>query len=137
MLISDGDHCIMAHEERFQDKMYSTLAGFVEPGEDLEHAVRREVKEEVGIDVGEVTYLSSQPWPFPHSLMIGCIGEALNDDIIIDKNELEDCRWFTMGDVRMMFERNHPSGFLAPHPLAIAHHILRAWRDGETPRFGN
>ncbi len=76
MLITDGARCLLAHEHRFAEKMYSTLAGFIEPGEDIEHAVRREVLEETGVKVGEVKYHSSQPWPFPHSLMLGCIGRA-------------------------------------------------------------
>ena len=76
MLVTDGERCLLAHEHRYGDKMYSTLAGFIEPGEDIEHAVRREVLEETNIKVGEVTYHSSQPWPFPHSLMLGCIGRA-------------------------------------------------------------
>lgn len=135
MLVVRGDKCLLGRQPRFNKGMYSALAGFLEPGETIEDAVRREVIEESGIRLGRVAYLASQPWPFPSSLMIGCIGEALNEDIIIDKNELDDCRWFSRNDVKMMFERNHPDGFLAPHKLAIAHHILRAWRDGETPRF--
>ena len=74
MLITDGERCLLAHEHRYGDKMYSALAGFIEPGEDIEHAVRREVLEETNIKVGEVKYHSSQPWPFPHSLMLGCMG---------------------------------------------------------------
>ena len=75
--------------------MHSTLAGFMEPGETIEEAARREVFEEAGIRVGEITFHSNQPWPFPSSLMIGLIGEALNRDIVIDKTELEDARWFS------------------------------------------
>ena len=74
--------------------MYSALAGFIEPGETIENAVRRETFEEAGIRLGRVVYHASQPWPFPYSLMIGCFGEALNEDINADMNELEDCRWF-------------------------------------------
>jgi NAD+ diphosphatase len=134
LAVHDGD-CLLGRQPRFNKGMYSALAGFLEPGESIEDAVRREIWEESGIQIGRVAYLASQPWPFPASLMIGCIGEALNRDIIIDRTELEDCRWFSHGDVVQMFERNHPQGFLAPHHLAIAHHLLRAWRDGETPSF--
>ena len=80
--------------------MYSALAGFIEPGETIEDAVRRETLEEAGIRLGRVVYHASQPWPFPYSLMIGCFGEALNEDIQVDGDELEDCRWFFRDEVR-------------------------------------
>ncbi len=134
LAVHNGD-CLLGRQPRFNKGMYSALAGFLEPGETIEDAVRREIMEESGIRIGRVAYLASQPWPFPSSLMIGCIGEALNRDIVVDKTELEDCRWFSHSDVIQMFERNHPDGFMAPHRLAIAHHILRAWRDGETHSF--
>jgi NAD+ diphosphatase len=135
LAVHNGD-CLLGRQPRFNKGMYSALAGFLEPGETIEDAVRREILEESGIRIGRVAYMASQPWPFPSSLMIGCIGEALNRDIVVDKTELEDCRWFSHGDIVKMFERNHPQGFTAPHHLAIAHHILRAWRDGEAPGFG-
>ncbi|MGE3245945.1 MAG: NAD(+) diphosphatase [Beijerinckiaceae bacterium] len=134
LAVSEGQ-CLLGRQPRFNKGMYSALAGFLEPGETIEDAVRREIWEESGIRIGRVAYLASQPWPFPSSLMIGAVGEALNRDIVVDKTELEDCRWFSHDDVVKMFERNHPDGFLAPHKLAIAHHLLRAWRDGETPVF--
>src|SRR5437667_194790 len=84
--------------------MYSALAGFMEPGETIEEAARREVFEESGIRVGQVSYVASQPWPFPSSLMIGLIGEALSEDIRIDARELEDARWFTADELRAMRE---------------------------------
>lgn len=135
MLGVHGDDCLLGRAGRFGKYMYSALAGFLEPGETVEDAVRREIREESGIRIGRVSYLASQPWPFPSSLMIGCVAEALNRDIVIDKTELEDCRWFSRRDVELMLARQHPEGFTAPHPLAIAHHLLRAWRDGETQRF--
>ena len=95
MLVTDGERCILAHEHRYQNNMYSTLAGFLEPGEDIEHAVRREVMEETNIKVGRVTYHSSQPWPFPHSLMMGCIAYAETTEITIDPNEIALARWFS------------------------------------------
>ena len=135
MLAISGEDCLMGRAGRFGKHMYSALAGFLEPGETMEDAVRREIREESGIRVGRVAYLASQPWPFPASLMIGCVAEALNRDIVIDHNELEDCRWFSRRDVQMKLKREHPDGYTAPHPLAIAHHLLRAWSEGRTPKF--
>jgi NAD+ diphosphatase len=112
--------------------MYSCLAGFAEPGETLEDTVRREIMEEAGIKVGPVAYFASQPWPFPASLMIGCIAEALSTAITIDKEEIEDARWFTKDEARMMLARSHPGGLSCPPPLAIAHLLISAWVTGET-----
>ncbi|WP_230532689.1 NAD(+) diphosphatase [Microvirga roseola] len=126
MLIAHGDRCLMGRQARFPEKMYSCLAGFLEPGETVEAAVRRETFEEAGIRVGAVRYLASQPWPFPSSLMIGCIGEALTDEIAFDGEELEDARWFTKEDVRLMLEGAHET-FQAPARIAIANHLLREW----------
>ncbi len=105
--------------------MYSALAGFLEPGETLEDAARREVFEEAGIVVGEVRYVASQPWPFPGSLMIGLIGEARSTEIRLDEKELEDARWFGAEEARTMIERTHPQGLFAANPMAIAHHLVR------------
>jgi NAD+ diphosphatase len=110
--------------------MYSCLAGFVEPGETIEEAVRREIHEEAGIACGEVAYFASQPWPFPSSLMIGCFARATTRAITIDGKELEDARWFERDEVALMFEKRHPQGLFAPVRMAIAHHILRGWLDG-------
>ena len=127
MLAISGDHCLMGRQGRFGKGMYSALAGFLEPGETIEEAVRREIREEAGIATGKVTYLASQPWPFPASLMIGCLAEALARDIIIDRTELEDARWFSREDVKLMLAGTHPDGYSAPQSVAIAHHLLRAW----------
>jgi NAD+ diphosphatase len=127
MLAVDSDRCLLGRQTRFPKGMYSALAGFVEPGETIEEAVRREIHEEARIECGAVRYVASQPWPFPSSLMIGCIAEALSRDILVDGLELEDARWFTREEVEAIFARRHPQGVTAPHPMAIAHHILKFW----------
>jgi NAD+ diphosphatase len=130
MLITDGDRCLLAHEHRYAEKMYSTLAGYIEPGEDIEHAVRREVLEETNIKVGDVTYHSSQPWPFPHSLMLGCIGTALTTDITIDSGEIAEARWFSRSEALAMLERRHPEGLTVPGRQAIANALIRTFLEG-------
>ena len=127
MLAVDGDRCLLGRQPRFPAGMYSCLAGFLEPGETIEDAVRREIGEEAGIACGAVTYLGCQPWPFPSSLMIGCLVEAASTEIAIDREELEDARWFTRDEVRAMLEARHPDGLTCPMPMAIAHHIVLAW----------
>ena len=131
MLITDGARCLLAHEHRFAERMFSTLAGFIEPGEDIEHAVRREVLEETDIRVGEVKYHSSQPWPFPHSLMIGCIGRAETTRIAIDSGEIAEARWFAREDARAMLERRHPDGLHVPGKQAIANALIAAFVDAD------
>jgi NAD+ diphosphatase len=130
MLITRGDLCLMGHEHRFPQGLYSTLAGFVEPGDDIEHAVRREVLEESGIEVGAVRYVASQPWPFPHSLMIGCWGEALTSGIRIDTTELGDVRWFTRDELYAMIDGRHPDGLFVPPPISMAHTLIRGFLSG-------
>jgi len=117
---------LLGRQSAWPDGMYSTLAGFMEPGETIEEAARREVFEEAGIRVGDIRFHLNQPWPFPSSLMIGLIGEALNDDIVIDPKELETARWFEEQEVRAMLDGRHAQGLKAPQPLAIAHHLIRA-----------
>jgi len=131
MLAIDGNNCLLGRQRRFGAGMWSCLAGFVEPGETIEQAVRRETLEEAGIPCGTVRYFASQPWPFPMSLMIGCHAEALNTDIKVDKSELEGARWFEREEVALMLLRRHPDGLGTPPPVAIAHHIIRAWVEGE------
>ena len=126
MLITRGNRCLMGRQPRFVEKMYSCLAGFLEPGETIEDAVRRETFEEAGIRVGAVRYMTSQPWPFPSNIMIGCIGEALTEEITFDGEELEDARWFTKDDVRRMLAGTHEQ-YAAPSPIAIANHLVREW----------
>ena len=129
MLVTDGSRCLLAHEHRYGDKMFSALAGFIEPGEDIEHAVRREVFEETGVKVGEVKFHSSQPWPFPHSLMLGCIGQAETTELVIDTVEIAEARWFTRQDARLMLERRHPDGLTVPGKQAIANTLIASFVD--------
>jgi NAD+ diphosphatase len=127
MLAVDGEQCLLGRSHRFAPGMWSCLAGFVEPGEAIEDAVRREVREETGISCGRVTYFASQPWPFPTSLMVGCHVQALSREIVIDTGELADARWFNREDVGLMLVRQHPQNFTTPYPHAIAYHIIRSW----------
>jgi len=127
MLAVDGERCLLGRSGRFAPTMWSCLAGFVEPGESFEDAVRRETLEESGIRCGKVVYLASQPWPFPMSLMIGCYAQALSAEITVDRSELEDARWFSRDDCAAMLMRQHPQGLTCPPPVAIAYHIIRGW----------
>ncbi|TDH37940.1 NAD(+) diphosphatase [Pseudohoeflea suaedae] len=121
--------CLMGRSPHFPEGMYSCLAGFVEPGETIEDAVRRETFEESGIRVGRVRYHASQPWPIPHSLMIGMIGEALDDKITYDSRELEDCRWFSVEETEAMLASSLGEAGRTPPPGAIAHRLMRDWID--------
>ena len=124
MLVHRGEHALLGHSARFPlANMYSTLAGFVEPGESLEEAVSREVFEEAGIRCGRVQYHSSQPWPFPASIMLGFYAEALNEEIVIDSDELVDARWFTRADILA----REAGGFTIPPPDSIARHLIDDW----------
>jgi NAD+ diphosphatase len=127
MLVTHGDKCLLGRAPRFPPGMYSCLAGFVEAAETIEDAVRREVFEEAGIRCTDVNYYMTQPWPYPSSLMIGCTARATNEDIVVDRTELEDARWFDRDEARLMIARKHPDGLAGPHPFAIAHHLLGRW----------
>jgi NAD+ diphosphatase len=131
MLAVDGERCLLGRQSRFAPGVWSCLAGFVEPGETIEEAVRREVVEEAGVICGRVAYFASQPWPFPMSLMIGCHAEAKTTELRVDYAELEDARWFDRAEVASMLARTHPDGLITPPPMAIAHHIIRAWVTGD------
>lgn len=126
MLITHGNSVLMGRSPGWPRGMYSLLAGFVEPGETLEAAVRREVFEEAGVGVGEVSYLSSQPWPFPASLMFGCQGIATSEKITIDPVEIEDAMWVSREDMMEVFAGNHPH-ILPARKGAIAHFLLENW----------
>ncbi len=123
MLVTDGERALLGHARRFTNNMYSTLAGFVEPGESLEEAVVREVREEAGIAVTDVIYHSSQPWPFPASLMLGFYARALSTELRIDDDELSDARWFTRAELR------DPAalGIDLPGPISIARRLIEDW----------
>jgi NAD+ diphosphatase len=124
MLVTDGDRALLGHSQRFPNStMYSTLAGFVEPGESLEEAVAREVFEESGIRTGRIFYHSSQPWPFPASIMLGFHAEALSHEISIDPEELVDARWFTRAELR------DPAsvGISLPRADSIARRLIEDW----------
>jgi NAD+ diphosphatase len=123
MLVTDGDRCLLGRQKVWIPGMYSTLAGFVEPGESLEDAVAREVKEETGVEVGDVRYHSSQPWPFPASLMLGFYATARSHAVTVDPDELEDARWFTVEEIR-----NFASvGLSLPRPDSIARRLVEGW----------
>jgi NAD+ diphosphatase len=135
MLAVSGERCLLGRGLRRPGARFSCLAGFMEPGETLEEAVRREVLEESSIQVGRVRYLASQPWPFPSTLMIGCLAEALTEEITIDPEELAEARWFERDEVRAMVERSRsddpvPGLATLPPPLAIGHQIARRWAFG-------
>lgn len=126
MLITRGNRVLVGRNANWPEGMYSLLAGFIEPGETVEAAVRREVFEEAGIRVGAVRYLASQPWPFPASLMIGCAGEALDERITLDPAELEDALWVSREDMVSAMAGLHPR--LKPaRKGAIAHFLIAEW----------
>jgi NAD+ diphosphatase len=130
MLVRRGESCLLGRGPHFRPNMFSCLAGFLEPGETIEGAVRREVFEETRIRVGAVSYRTSQPWPFPSSLMLGCVAEALDEEIVTDPTELEDARWFDRAAVAGMLAGTHPEGIQSPPPMAIAHFLMREFVEG-------
>ena len=132
MAVWRGDRIVLGRQKVWPAGNYSTLAGFVDQGETIEEAVRREVLEEVGLEVDEVDYHASQPWPFPFNLMIGCFAHAASDDLKFDPDELDHARWFTREEVRRAVESPDPSlGFSIPGRIAIAHHLIRDWSELE------
>jgi NAD+ diphosphatase len=130
MLVALGDKVLLGRQKQFPAGMYSCLAGFVEAAETIEDAVRREIFEESGIRCTDVNYYMTQPWPYPSSLMIGCTARANSEDIVVDRTELEDARWFDRAEASLMIRRQHPDGLAGPHPFAIAHHLLGRWLHG-------
>lgn len=126
MLVTRGNRVLLGRSAAWPEGMYSLLAGFIEPGETIEAAVRREVAEETGVIVGQVRYLASQPWPFPASLMIGCAGDALSSDIVIDPEELEAALWISREDMVTVMAGEHPV-IKASRKGSIAHFLLANW----------
>ena len=136
MLAVKGERCLLGRNQRRPSNRFSCLAGFMEPGETPEEAVRREVLEESGIRIGRVRYLASQPWPFPANLMMGFLAEAISDEITVDPEEIAEARWFGREEIRDMVaraargeeDRSRPA---LPGPIAIAHQICRRWSSGQ------
>ncbi|NYD88312.1 NAD(+) diphosphatase [Sphingomonas melonis] len=126
MIAEHDGRALLGRGKNWPEGRYSALAGFLEPGESIEEAVAREIGEEAGVRVGNVRYVASQPWPFPSSLMIACIGEAEDDAITLDTNELEDAMWVPRDMVRAVLAGD-PGPFLPPPPYAIAHTLLAVW----------
>ena len=133
VVVTDGDRCLLgqSHGRLSQMRMFSALAGFMDQGESIEEAVRREVLEEAGIRVGAVRYHSSQPWPFPSSLMIGCHADALTTDLRPDDVEMLSVQWFERAKVRRALA-GEDAELRVPASFAIAHHLIRAWAEGRT-----
>ena len=131
VVVTDGDRCLLgqSHGRLSQMRMFSALAGFMDQGESIEEAVRREVLEEAGIRVGAVRYHSSQPWPFPSSLMIGCHADALTTDLRPDDVEMLSVQWFERAKVRRALA-GEDADLRVPASFAIAHHLIRAWAEG-------
>ena len=135
-VVTNGEKCLLGQSAGRLSamKMYSALAGFMDHGESMEEAVRREVMEEAGIRVGRVRYHSTQPWPFPSSLMIGSHSEALTTDIEIDDFEMTDVRWWDRDEVRLALAQKSEQ-LRVPGPIAIAHHLIKAWATGQAGSF--
>jgi len=128
MLVECQGSLLLGRQARFPPRSYSALAGFVEPGESIDDAVRREVFEEAGVTVGEVRYVASQPWPFPSQLMLGCLGFADSLELTVDTSEIEDARWFTRDEVAEALGKGPDStSFVSPPSQAIARHLLQWW----------
>jgi NAD+ diphosphatase len=127
MVVWRGDRCLLGRGRRWADERYSALAGFMDQGETIEEAVAREVFEEVGLEVDDVTYHSSQPWPFPSSLMIGCFAHVTGEAVNVDPVELAGARWFDRGEIRGALASPASVSFGLPGKIAIANRIISAW----------
>ena len=127
VLVTNGEDLLLAHNKNFPGDFYSTLAGFIEPGETAESAIEREVFEEVGVNVNKIEYFQSQPWPFPASLMLGFFAETEDTDLNLDKDEIEDANWF---DISQLKDLTHPEimdGFKLPRFDSIARRLVNDW----------
>lgn len=128
MLVEHEGDLLLGRGHGYPPKLYSALAGFIEPGETIEHGVAREVLEEVGITVRDVTYVASQPWPFPSQLMIGCHAYATDRKLTIDETEIDDARWFTREEIaQAVRDGEGADGFKPPLSFAIAAHLVAWW----------
>jgi NAD+ diphosphatase len=127
---SEGERCLLGRQAVWPEGRYSTLAGFCEPGETLEDAVRREVLEETGVRVGEVEYFGNQPWPLPASLMLAFVGRALSDEITVDTDEIDDARWFTRAEMKAQAEAGT---LVLPGGVSISRSLVEHWYGGPLP----
>lgn len=127
MLATCADAALVGRQPQYPYRRYSALAGFLEPGESIEDAVARELWEEAGVRTTGVSYVASQPWPFPSSLMIGCIASVDSQALTIDRTELEDAFWISADEAAAAMANRPGARFIAPPPYAIAHDLLRAW----------
>jgi NAD+ diphosphatase len=129
MLVEHDGNVLLGRQPHYPPRRYSALAGFLEVGETIEDAVRRELREEAGIEVENIEYVTSQPWPFPSSLMIGCTARSLSTDLTIDTNELDDARWFSRAEVEAALAGREDSAFQPPPRFAIARTLLEHWAE--------
>jgi NAD+ diphosphatase len=127
MLVEHDGNVLLGRQPRFPPRRFSALAGFLEPGESMEEAVAREIFEEAGVRARDVTYVASQPWPFPSSLMIACHSYTDDPALTIDTNELDEARWFSREEVVYAMSGAEDGAFIAPPPFAVAHHLLKWW----------
>ena len=130
MLVTDGERALLGRQASWPAGRFSTLAGFVDPGESLEQAVAREVMEEVGVEVSDVAYFGNQPWPFPSSLMVGFFAQAVTTDISVDGDEIESARWFTREEMRTEAEAGT---LVLPGGISISRSIIEAWYGAPLP----
>ena len=127
MVVWRGDRCLLGRGRNWAPARFSALAGFIDHGEKIEEAVAREVQEEVGLEVDEVVYHASQPWPFPMSLMIGCFAHVTGESLMVDPEELDEARWFSREEIRRALDSPDDTDFGVPGRIAIAHHLIKAW----------
>lgn len=127
VLVTSGDRCLLARRPRGIPTRFSCLAGYLEPAESIEESVAREVAEECGVTVGTVRYHSSQPWPFPATLMIGCHAEATSEEITVDGVEIAEARWFTRDEVRAAVAGDPAATLSIPDSISISHHLIATW----------
>jgi NAD+ diphosphatase len=130
MLVTDGDRALLGRQPSWPEGRYSTLAGFVDPGESLEQAVVREVAEEVGVEVTDVRYFGNQPWPFPASLMVGFFARAVTTEISVDNEEISDARWFTREEMKAEAEEGT---LILPGGISISRSLVEAWYGAPLP----